>query len=375
MSATTTTATAAAAAGAGGGGPRPRRPRQPATAAATCARALLRPLLLLLALLAAGSASAVKFDPAPWNRHFNVSTRDVPEALFMRTAALSDDGSMKPSPVFPLGGFNVQTTCNDAGTGAWLTPETGKDKPGACEYYREKDGQFSYWQKVPGQALLRTNCYAYALDKPDAASWGMPGASAPDAPPPDPSRFTCKLVGEGVERDGGRKADRAEVFRSADAQPQGGGWYVALFVRPRSGCFFSSCTGDFHFLRRDDGGRWSEKMGATPVVDKDARGRIIDDPEKADLGGGYTDFCGYYAVDPRTMRMGTMAVPDDITRGIDAWKDNGLGVTQVALPYAPGLDDVDPAAQQRERMALQRGRRLMMEGAAVGRRVGRWRHM
>lgn len=337
------------------------------------------PLLALLICAAAASrapapAAAVKFDPAPWNAYYNVSTTNVPTALFMRTAAMSEDGKMTPAPVFPLGAYNVQSTCNNAKANGWLTGEE-RDKPGACEYYEDENGEFSYWQKVPGAALLRTNCYAYALDKPDTASWGMPGASAPDAPPPDPSKFTCKIIGEGVEKDGGRKATREEVYRPDGADPPEGGHYIALFVRPRSGCFFSSCTGDFHFLRRDDNGLWSEKMGATPVVNKDVLGKIIEDPERAELGGGYSDFCGYYAVDPAKMRMGTMSVPDSIQTGIQKWKDEGLTVSQVPLPYLPGIDDVDPVAQQQERLrAQQRGRRLMME-AAMGRRVGRWRHM
>jgi hypothetical protein len=337
---------------------------------------LLVPLLLLLLAAALPSpAAALPFDPAPWNAYFNVSTSRVPEALFFRTSALSDDGKIAPAPIFPLGGFNVQSTCNDANANGWLDGDA-KNAPGACEYFRGPDGTFRYWQKVPGDALTRTNCYVYALDRKNSGSWGMPGASAPDAPPPDPSKFNCKALGEGVETDGARKAPRDEVFRSPDATPEEGGYYIALLVRPRSGCFFSSCTPDFHFLRRDDGGRWSEKMGATPVVDVDVEGKPIDDPQKAKLGGGYTEFCGYYAVDPAKMRMGTMAVPDLIDAGISKWKDEGLSVSKAPLAYIPGVDDADPVALQQERLrAQQRGRRLMMMGAAMGRRGGRWRHL
>jgi hypothetical protein len=348
----------------------PSPSRRPLAAAAA-----LPLLLLLLVASAPQPTAAVKFEPAVWNAHYNVSTRNVPNALFMRTSELSEDGKMTPAPIFPLGGFNVQFTCNSVKTNGWLTGDA-REKPGACEYNEEKDGTIGiYWQKVPGEALVRTNCYAYALNKPDAASWGMPGASAPNAPPLDPSKFDCKVIGAGVETDGGRKAPRDEVFRSDDATPKEGGYYIALFVRPRSGCFFSSCTGDFHFLRRDDNGLWSEKMGATPVVNKDTQGKEITDPEKAELGGGYTDFCGYYAVNPAKMKMGTMAVPDSIQNGIKAWKDAGLQVSEVPLPYLPGVDDVDPVAQQQERLRAQRGRRLMMEATAMGRRAGRWRHM
>jgi hypothetical protein len=336
--------------------------------------ALALAILAVAVLPLPAPADALKFEPSVWNGYFNVSTSRIPNALFMRTSAMSEDGQMTAAPIFPLGGFNVQSFCRNARRDGWLEGDE-KNKPGACEYYEQPDGTFSYWQKVPGDALTRTNCYAYALNRADAASWGMPGSSAPDAPPPDPSKFTCKVMGEGVEKDGGRKATRDEVFRAADATPAEGGYYIALFVRPRSGCFFSSCTGDFHFLRRDDGGRWSEKMGATPVVDRDAAGKIIEDPEKADLGGGYTDFCGYYAVDPSKMKMGTMDVPDLIGSGIEKWKEAGLSVSKQPLPYLKGVDDVDPVAQQQERLrAQQRGRRLMME-AAMGRRVGRWRHM
>jgi hypothetical protein len=330
---------------------------------------------LLLATLVPIPTHAVKYEPAVWNVHYNVSTRNVPNPLFMRTSSLAEDGKMTPAPIFPLGGFNVQSQCNSARQNGWLnSPE--RDRPGACEFYELDNGSFNYWQKVPGPALMRTNCYAYALNKLDAGSWGMPGASAPDAKAPDPSKFTCNVVGKGVEIDGGRKVTREEVFRSRDARPKDGkgGYYIALLVRPLNRCFFSSCTGDFHFLRRDDNGLWSEKMGATPVVNKDITGKPIEDPEKAEIGGGFTDFCGYYAVTPKDMKMGTMAVPDSFRSGMEKWKEEGLQVSAVPLPYKPGFDNIDPVALQQERLASQRGRRLMME-AAMGRRVGRWRHM
>jgi hypothetical protein len=36
---------------------------------------------------------------------------------------------------------------------------------------------------------------------------------------------------------------------------------------------------DFHFLRRDMGGTWSQKTGEAPVTNRDADGKIIKDPQ------------------------------------------------------------------------------------------------
>lgn len=60
---------------------------------------------------------------------------------------------------------------------------------------------------------------------------------------------------------------------------------------------------DYHFLRQDDSGWWSQKSGARPVTDKDASGRPIWDPRLCDLDYrkqnstlNYDLFCSYMCV-------------------------------------------------------------------------------
>lgn len=63
---------------------------------------------------------------------------------------------------------------------------------------------------------------------------------------------------------------------------------------------------DYHFLRQDDTGWWSQKGGAKPVTIFDAGGHFIWNPELADNNWtnnsgvlNYNVFCGYFCV-PRT---------------------------------------------------------------------------
>ena len=52
---------------------------------------------------------------------------------------------------------------------------------------------------------------------------------------------------------------------------------------------------DYHFYRQDNNGLWSHKDGWKLATNKDAKGRIIKNPELAERG--HLDlFCGYYAV-------------------------------------------------------------------------------
>lgn len=64
---------------------------------------------------------------------------------------------------------------------------------------------------------------------------------------------------------------------------------------------------DYHFGRQDSNGFWSHKPGGTEVTDKDASGKHIIQPDKADwdytkTGSelNYEDFCGYMCVPRRT---------------------------------------------------------------------------
>lgn len=52
---------------------------------------------------------------------------------------------------------------------------------------------------------------------------------------------------------------------------------------------------DFHFLRLDNSGYWSQKSGRTPARDVDGSGNMITDPRNADRGP-YTVFGGFLGV-------------------------------------------------------------------------------
>ena len=66
---------------------------------------------------------------------------------------------------------------------------------------------------------------------------------------------------------------------------------------------------DYHFLRQDSNGWWSQKGGAKPVTNKDASGRPIWDPSLCDNNWtndqgklDYDVFCSYLCV-PRTEKL------------------------------------------------------------------------
>ena len=59
--------------------------------------------------------------------------------------------------------------------------------------------------------------------------------------------------------------------------------------------FIASDGSDYHFYRQDNNGLWSHKDGWKLATNKDAKGRIIKNPETADRGN-LDLFCGYYAV-------------------------------------------------------------------------------
>lgn len=56
---------------------------------------------------------------------------------------------------------------------------------------------------------------------------------------------------------------------------------------------------DYHFLRQDDTGYWSQKIGANDITNKDGNGNYIIDPENANIKStnyNYNVLCNYYCV-------------------------------------------------------------------------------
>lgn len=99
------------------------------------------------------------------------------------------------------------------------------------------------------------------------------------------------------------------------------GHYIAAMARPATtlahGTNFSRrgnpgwwITGeqqdDFHFMRKDSNGLWSNKFPSSAPYNVDMEGKPISDPEAAVIAGHYF-VCGYYQV-----------VPEKVGQSLDA---------------------------------------------------------
>lgn len=71
------------------------------------------------------------------------------------------------------------------------------------------------------------------------------------------------------------------------------------------------------------------------------------------------EFCGYFQVDPAKMNIGTIPVPNLVSKGVEKWKSSGLKVSVQPLAYNAAVDAVDAqadyAAVQQRQFAVQRG--------------------
>ena len=97
-----------------------------------------------------------------------------------------------------------------------------------------------------------------------------------------PHPFSCSKIERRM------KKDNPLIKKLRKNQKCPNGYYKIALVT-------TSKANDYHFYRQDNTGRWSHKDGFKHATNKDAKGRIIKDPELADRG--HLDiFCGYYAV-------------------------------------------------------------------------------
>lgn len=101
---------------------------------------------------------------------------------------------------------------------------------------------------------------------------------------------TCDAISDAAELDG--------LKRVEDIIHPPVGHYVALCLQPGP-----VKDRDFHFYRRDCNGRWSHKVGKSPVTNLDSSDQLIDDPRICDRGS-YTLFCGYFDCDPTMIKIG-----------------------------------------------------------------------
>lgn len=355
MRAPATTAAAAAAV---------RRPRASLTTTKpkTTTKTPTALFLLATALLAAAAlprASAVPaFTPAVWNAYTRYEAAGVkPEQLF--------GDSSNGAKLFPLGfGASVEAEC--AGPGHPFASPAAAHAPGACEYAPAAPGStttYTFWQKLKGERLRLSNCYCYALDV-FKGGWCQPGLGG-GAGDITPAEMNCAALTARVLADGARRAPRAEAVEGPPA-PAGapGAHFIALWARPQASCGGAGgagCGPDYHFARRDASGAWSHKVGEGPATDRDSAGHLITDPEAAAIGGGYTEFCGYFEADARRMRVGAERQPDRTRNLLAQWRAAGIDVKEVPLPYDAATDFVDEAARAKERLAMQR---LQQGGAA-----------
>lgn len=71
------------------------------------------------------------------------------------------------------------------------------------------------------------------------------------------------------------------------------------------------------------------------------------------------EFCGYFHVEPSKMNIGTIPVPNLVSKGVQKWKSSGLKVSVQPLAYNAAVDAVDAmadyAAVQQRQFAVQRG--------------------
>ncbi|WIA11023.1 hypothetical protein OEZ85_011177 [Tetradesmus obliquus] len=320
-------------------------------------------MLALLALICAPLASAngpPQLDLARWNRAYKYTAKQVPAALLSQSnAAMYDGGSASHDnyvePMFPLQGYDVQRQCK--GPKAAVNPVQAK--LGTCQYKPNKDGTFTYWEKQPGDWSRLSNCYCYALDT-FKGGWCQPGAAS--GVPLEQNSMTCAQLKKAVLADGAVEVTRQVALNSQPAA----GHFIAMFLRPQSSCNFARCQPDFHFLRKDANGLWSQKGGESPATNRDAQGQLIKDPQAAKLQGQYTQMCGYFRVEPAKMKIGTIPVPNIIKNGLNKWRSKNLQVSVEPLQYNAEVDAADAATDyamlQQQMFALQRsGRKLLVQ--------------
>jgi len=345
--------------------------------------ALTAALLAALLPLSVVDAAAPQYNEAAWNRAYSYETV-VPNGVWRvnrlpvkeSSGPVPKEAAFYSKPLFPLDGFDVKAHCREGrpppapgGNGGAAGARTGDcwfDFDPATQSWR-------YGEVAPGAPSRTANCYCYALDKPTTGDFCMPGkgGGVKGMEMGQQGALTCGWLKQAVEADGAVAVPRAAAM-GASPSPKEGGHYMAMWLRDTSDCEKANgrvarCMPDFHFARRDAGGRWSHKAGEAPVSDRDLAGNPMADPEKADLSAmAYGHFCGYFRVDPAKAKVGGMGMgqSDRVQTGLKQWRAAGLKVEVQPLPYDRALHAPDMAAVQRHAMEAQRGRQQQQRGGA-----------
>jgi hypothetical protein len=156
-----------------------------------------------------------------------------------------------------------------------------------CQYTRTANNRINYWEEAACNTTLYSNCYCYSVNRQNNG-YCMPGTRSFSS---DLDVSDCAAPYQGVIKDGGKPVTREQVYKTPNPP---GGHYIALVVWPGM---------DFHFLRRDEDGSWSQKKGDTFVTNTYPDGRKVYDVEDIKLLGVYSHFCGYFLVNPATHFM------------------------------------------------------------------------
>ena len=146
------------------------------------------------------------------------------------------------------------------------------------------------------------NCFSYAMNVNDPKQMArcrgvkecdtpfhQPGAAAKYPPFSSDKPKTCPNMFARI------KGDNANIMISNFKKKCPKGFSKIALVIDQSD--------DYHFLRQDKDGYWSQKSGARPVTNLDANGHRIWDPQLCDLNFSrnegvldYDVFCGYMCV-------------------------------------------------------------------------------
>jgi len=288
--------------------------------------------------------SSVVYNPEVWNQNVLLQVSNAPPKYFQESNYESNSDTWI-EPMFPTVGYNVLLQCKGPGK----TVDFTQERAGACSFSPNADNTFTYKEKQAGDRARLSNCYCYALEK-FAGGWCYPGQGG-GAGELQQDKMSCPDLAKRVIADGGLPATKEEALSGQPAV----GHYVALMYRSSEGCGGGPrCMPDFHFLRKDSNGFWSQKLGEAPVTNLDRSGNTISNPEAVAKDGGYDQFCGYFKVVPNQMRVGTVKVPDGVSVGLNRWQSKGFKVQVTPLPYS-ALDGENYYAQQERLQQQQRG--------------------
>ena len=143
---------------------------------------------------------------------------------------------------------------------------------------------------------LNHNCYAYAIGKirPKLKNKPQPGYFA-NYPGLYNSDYKCNTFYERIMK------DNPTAYLTTFNEPCKKGFhkiYLAIDQKKHDK--------DYHFYRQDDSGYWSHKPGRQDVVNYDANGKKIKNPEKANRNYKYYQYknsCGFLCVDSDMSRI------------------------------------------------------------------------